>query len=81
MLDIYTFETSCGTRKRNKKHPQDSNSPTYFSSNDGKKNRKKQKRNADSNQRHRCKEQTCGLSGRRQVWDDLRERIALKHVH
>ena len=45
------------------------------------KNRKKQKRNADSNQRHRCKEQTCGLSGRRQVWDDLRERIALKHGH
>ena len=23
--------------------------------------------------RHRCKEQTFGLCGRRQVWDDLRE--------
>ena len=37
VLDIYTFETSCGTRKRNKKHPQDSNSATYSSSNGGKK--------------------------------------------
>ena len=29
--------------------------------------------------RHRCKEQTFGLCGRRRGWDD--ERIALKHVY
>ena len=29
--------------------------------------------------RHRCKEQTFGLCGRRRGWDDLR--IALKHVY
>ena len=34
---------------------------------------------ARQQKRHRCKEQTFGLSGRRQGWDDLR--IALKHVY
>ena len=29
--------------------------------------------------RHRCKEQTFGLGGRKRGWDDLRE--ALKHLH
>ena len=49
--------------KETKKHRQDSNSPTYSSSNGKKKNRKNEK-NADSDQRHRCKEQTFGHSGR-----------------
>ena len=32
--------------------------------------------------RHRCKEQTFGLCGRRQGWDDLREYLReLKHVY
>ena len=28
---------------------------------------------AGQQRRHRCKEQTFGFSGRRRVWDDLRE--------
>ena len=35
---------------------------------------------ARQQKRHRCKEQTFGLCGRRRVWGD-NERIALKHVY
>ena len=34
---------------------------------------------AGQQRRHRHKEQTFGLSGRRRGWDDLR--VALKHIH
>ena len=44
-----------------------------------KKNRKNEK-NADSDQRHRCKEQTFGHRGRTVRMDDLRERRAMKHI-
>lgn len=77
-LCINRNETSCGRREKNTHaiviHL---HTPVQMME----KTEKKQKRNADSNQRHRCKEQTLGLSERRQVWDDWRERIALKHVH
>ena len=35
---------------------------------------------ARQQKRHRCKEQTFGLCGRRQGWDEF-EKIALKHVY
>ena len=35
---------------------------------------------ARQQKRHRCKEQTFGLCGRKQGWDGWLERIALKHV-
>ena len=35
---------------------------------------------ARQQKRHRCKEQTFGLCGRMQGWDEF-EKIALKHVY
>lgn len=75
---IYTFvliEMKQVVVEGKKKHPCDTaNSLTYIFRYELEKTEKKTKRNADSNQRHRCKEQTLGLSERRQVWDDWRER-------
>ena len=36
---------------------------------------------AGQQKRHRYKEQTCGLCGRRREWDDLREQIGNVYYH